>query len=158
MRRATSCCAAYTNAADLSFPSRPRGVTGHLPGRECLAVFETEHQTPYFWNLHYRDVGHALIQGATGSGKSFLAQFIVTHAQKYDPVTVIFDLGGSYDALVARLGGSTWRMGLAHRTFTINPFCLEPTPEHRHFLFSFVRVLLQSSGQHQLTLLEDRDL
>ena len=43
-------------------------------------------------------------------------------------------------------------------TFTINPFCLEPTPEHRHFLFSFVRVLLQSSGQHQLTLLEDRDL
>lgn len=66
--------------------------------RECLAVFETEHQTPYFWNLHYQDVGHALIQGATGSGKSFLAPFIVTHAQKYDPITVIFDHGGSYDA------------------------------------------------------------
>ena len=150
-----------TNAADLSFLfTRHTGqrTSAHLPDRECLAVFETEHQTPYFWNLHYQDVGHALIQGATGSGKSFLAQFIVTHAQKYDPVTVIFDLGGSYDALVTRLGGSTWRMGLSDRTFTINPFCLEPTPEHRHFLFSFVRVLLQSSGQHQLTLLEDRDL
>ncbi|MEO8256851.1 MAG: type IV secretion system protein [Acidobacteriota bacterium] len=39
-----------------------------------------------------------MIQGATGSGKSFLAPFIVTHAQKYDPITVIFDHGGSYDA------------------------------------------------------------
>ena len=57
----------------------------HLGGRECLAVFETEHHTPYLWNLHYQDVGHCLIQGATGSGKSFLTSFIVTHAQKYDP-------------------------------------------------------------------------
>src|SRR5579862_3685983 len=150
-----------TNAADLSFLftlHTGRRRSAHLGERECLAVFETEHQTPYFWNLHYQDVGHTLIQGATGSGKSFLANFIGTHAQKYDPVTVIFDLGGSYEKLVTLLGGSTWRMGLEHRTFTINPFCLPPTQEHLHFLFSFVRVLLQSSGQHQLTLSEDRDL
>ena len=49
-------------------------------------------------------------------------------------------------------------MGLTHRDFTINPFCLEPTPEHLHFLFSFVRVLLQSSGQYRLTMTDDRDL
>lgn len=150
-----------TNVADLSFLftlHTGHRTSEHLGGRACLAVFETAHQTPYFWTLHYQDVGHALIQGATGSGKSFLANFIVLHAQQYDPVTVIFDLGGSYDALVTRLGGSTWRMGLAQRTFTINPFCLAPTPEHLHFLFSFVRVLLQSSGQHHLTLVEDRDL
>jgi type IV secretion system protein VirB4 len=121
-------------------------------------VFETEHQTPYFWNLHHDDVGHALIQGATGAGKSFLVNFILTHAQKYDPTTVIFDLGGSYEKLTSLLAGSLWRMGLAHREFTINPFCLPPTQEHLHFLFSFVRVLLQSSGQYQLTQHDDRDL
>ena len=49
-------------------------------------------------------------------------------------------------------------MGLTDRAFSINPFCLEPTPENLHFLFSFVRVLLQSGGQHQLNLTEDRDL
>jgi type IV secretion system protein VirB4 len=49
-------------------------------------------------------------------------------------------------------------MGLAHRDFTINPFCLEATPEHLHFLFSFVRVLLQASGQYRLTMIDDRDL
>ena len=49
-------------------------------------------------------------------------------------------------------------MGLTDRAFTINPFCLEPTPEHLHFLFSFVRVLLESSGQYRCTLTDDRDL
>jgi type IV secretion system protein TrbE len=150
-----------TNAADLSFLftlQTGQRTSPHLGDRPCLAVFETEHQTPYCWNLHYQDVGHTLIQGATGSGKSFLTNFIITHAQQYDPFTCIFDLGGSYEKLVRQLGGSTWRMGLAHRTFTINPFCLEPTQEHLHFLFSFVRVLIQSSGQHRLSLSEDRDL
>ena len=150
-----------TNVADLSLLCTlhtGQRTSAHLGDRPCLAVFETDHQTPYCWNLHYQDIGHTLIQGATGSGKSFLSNFIVTHAQKYDPFTCIFDLGGSYEKLVTLLGGSTWRLGLTHRTFTINPFCLEPTQENLHFLFSFVRVLIQSSGQYQLTMQEDRDL
>ncbi len=150
-----------TNVADLSFLftlHTGQRTSAHLGGRECLAVFETDHQTPYFWNLHCDDVGHALVLGATGSGKSFLLNFIITHAQKYDPITVIFDLGGSYEKLTTLLGGSVWRMGLANRAFTINPFCLEPTVENRHFLVSFVRVLLQSSGQYRLTMQDDRDL
>jgi type IV secretion system protein VirB4 len=150
-----------TNCADLSFLftlDAGQRTSTHLGGRECLAVFETEHQTPYFWNLHCDDIGHTLLLGATGSGKSFLLNFIITHAQKYDPVTVIFDLGGSYAKLTTLLGGSVWRMGLVHRAFTINPFCLEPTAENRHFLVSFVRVLLQSGGQYRVTMQDDRDL
>ena len=130
----------------------------HLPDHEYLAAFETLQRTPYFWNLHWNDVGHTLILGATGSGKSFLLNFILTHAQKYDPVTVIFDLGGGYGRLAARLNGSSWRIGLTHRDFTINPFCLEPTTENFHFLFSFVRVLLQTGDQCQLTTDDDREL
>jgi len=150
-----------TNVADLSFLFTLHcgaRTSAHLAGRPCLAVLETDHQTPYFWNLHYDDVGHTLVQGATGSGKSFLLNFLVTHVQKYEPFTVIFDLGGSYEGLVRQLGGSAWRVGLAHPEFTINPFCVEPTNDHLHFLFSFVRVLIQASGQHRLTLPEDRDL
>jgi type IV secretion system protein VirB4 len=150
-----------TNIADLSFLftlHTGARTSGHLAGRPCLAVFETEHHTPYFWNLHVDDVGHTLVQGATGSGKSFLLNFIVTHTQKYDPFTVIFDLGGSYEKVTRLLGGSTWRMGLANREFTINPFRLEASQEHLHFLFSFVRVLIQASGQYRLTMTDDRDL
>jgi type IV secretion system protein VirB4 len=150
-----------TNCADLSFLfalHTGERTSARLSDRPCLAAFETEHQTPYFWNLHHGDVGHTLVLGATGSGKSFLLNFVITHAQKYEPVTVIFDLGGGYERLTRALGGSVWRMGLTHRAFTINPFCLESTAEHRHFLVSFVRVLLQSGGQYRVSAQDDRDL
>src|SRR5204863_1663141 len=66
-----------TNYADLScLFSLDRGepTSAHLR-REALALFETPHQTPYFFNLHVQDVGHTVVLGATGSGKSFLLNF-----------------------------------------------------------------------------------
>ncbi len=42
--------------------------------QEYLAVLETSHHTPYFLNLHHRDVAHTVILGRTGSGKSFPAE------------------------------------------------------------------------------------
>src|SRR5439155_6774360 len=39
----------------------------------------------------------------------------------------------------------------------INPFCLPPTRENLHFLFSFCRVLIESSG-YTLTAPDERDL
>jgi len=63
-----------TNYADLSFLfTLHQGETwnNHLRS-EYLAVLETNHGTPYFLNLHYRDVAHSIILGRTGSGKTTL--------------------------------------------------------------------------------------
>ena len=149
-----------TNAADLSFVftlDQGERVSAHLQ-REALAVFETPHRTPYAFNLHVQDVGHTLVLGATGSGKSFLLNFLVTHAQKYEPLTVILDLGHSYRKLAALLEGRYLELGLRHREVTINPFKLEPTPEHLHFLHAFVRVLLEGDDGYRLSELEDREV
>jgi type IV secretion system protein VirB4 len=149
-----------TNYADLSFLftlDRGERVGPHL-GREALAVFETQHQTPYYFNLHVQDVGHALVLGATGSGKSFLLNFLVMHAQKYDPLTVIFDLGHSYRKLATLLDGSYLELGLRQRGVTINPFALEPTLENLHFLHAFTRVLLEGADGYHLSDAEDREL
>ena len=149
-----------TNVADLSFlftldpGSR---LSPHL-GREALAVFETAHHVPYAFNLHVEDVGHTLVLGATGSGKSFLVNFLVTHAQKYDPVTVVLDLGRSYQKLATLLRGRYLEIGLRHTDVTINPFALDPTPEHLHFLHAFVRVLLEGHDAYRLSELEDREV
>ncbi|MBW8712943.1 MAG: hypothetical protein JF632_02535, partial [Acidobacteria bacterium] len=91
-------------------------------------------------------------------GKSFLINFLVTHAQQYDPVTVILDLGHSYRKLATLLRGRYLEVGLRQSDVTINPFALEPTPEHLHFLHAFVRVLLDGDDGYRLSELEDREV
>jgi type IV secretion/conjugal transfer VirB4 family ATPase len=149
-----------TNAADLSVLftfDQGEPVSAHLR-REALAIFETPHGTPYSFNLHVQDVGHTLVLGATGSGKSFLLNFLVTHAQKYDPLTVALDLGHSYRKLSALLEGRYVELALTQADVTINPFAQELTPERLHFLHAFVRVLLEGSDTYRLSDLEDREV
>ena len=112
--------------------------------QEYLGVLETNHGTPYFLNLHYRDVAHSMVLGRTGSGKSFLLNFLITNLQKYDPFTFIFDLGGSFESLTRLVGGTYLRVGLDSADFTLNPFCLPPTKANLDFLALFVKVLLGS--------------
>ncbi|MEP7309340.1 MAG: hypothetical protein ABJA98_27875 [Acidobacteriota bacterium] len=150
-----------THCADLGFLftlDQGQPTAAALGGREALAVLETSHRTPYFYNLHVNDVGHTLVLGATGSGKSFLCNFLVTHAQKYDPMTVIFDVGHSYRKLASALGASYLALGHVPSGVCINPFAHAPTPEHLHFLTAFVRVLLDGDRPSTLTDTDDREL
>jgi len=87
-----------------------------------------------------------MILGRTGSGKSFLLNFLIANLQKYDPYTFIFDLGGSFESLTRLFGGSYLPVGLESSDFTINPFCLAPTKGNLDFLALFVKVLLGSTA------------
>jgi type IV secretion system protein VirB4 len=149
-----------TNAADLSFVFGPHrgGIRNAHLDREYLAVFETNDRTPFYFNLHHQDVAHTVMLGSTGSGKSFLLNFLLTHAQKYEPYTIIFDLGGGYESLTRIFGGTYLPIGVEEQPFTINPFALGATREHLHFLSSFVRVLLESGSSASLTLQEEQGL
>jgi type IV secretion system protein TrbE len=150
-----------TNYADLSFlfTILPGETTNSHLGAEYLAVLETDNATPYFLNLHNGDVAHTLILGMTGSGKSFLCNFILQNAQKYAPFTVIFDIGGSFQSLTTVFGGSYLNVGQESRDFTINPFSLVPNKENLQFLFSFFRVLIEANDQHyRLDFKEERRL
>ena len=148
-----------TNCADLSlvFTLHTGEPHNRHLDQEYLAVLETNHGTPYYLNLHYEDNAHTVILGATGAGKSFLLNFLLTNLQKYRPYTVIFDLGGGYESLTRLFGGSYLQVGVEKRSFTINPFSLPPTKDNLHFLYSFVRVLVESSG-YEVTSADERDL
>ena len=148
-----------TNYADLSLLNSVdcgSPVNPHL-GTEYLAILEGRGGCPYYFNLHVKDVAHTLILGATGSGKSFLLNFLITHLQKYEPFTYIFDLGGSYPSLARLFGASYVALGRAERPFSINPFCLSPTKENLLFLLGFVKVLIESNG-YRLGSEEELDL
>jgi type IV secretion/conjugal transfer VirB4 family ATPase len=130
----------------------------HHLKQEYLAVLETSHHTPYFLNLHHRDIAHTVILGRTGSGKSFLLNFLITNLQKYEPHTFIFDLGGSFGSLTRLFGGSYLRVGLESRDFKINPFALPPSKRNLDFLSVFVRVLAESQGTEGITGGQEREL
>src|SRR5450755_369045 len=149
------------NYADLSFlfTILPGEKTNAHLGTEYLAALETDNSTPYFLNLHNGEVAHTLILGMTGSGKSYFCNFILQNAQKYAPLTFIFDIGGSFQSLTSIFGGSYLNVGQEARDFTINPFSLAPTKENLQFLFSFFRVLVEGNGQrYRLDFKEERRL
>jgi len=146
-----------TNYADYSFlftldSGHPRNA--HLR-QEYLAVLETNHGTPYFFNLHHRDVAHSLVLGRSGVGKSFLLNFLITNLQKYAPHTFIFDLGGSFESLSKLFHGSYISVGVESRGFSINPFALPPSKENFDFLTLFLKVL---AGNAKFDPASDREI
>ena len=103
-------------------------------------------------------MAHTLVLGATGSGKSFTLNFLIQSLQKYQPLTFIFDLGGSYETLTRGFGGTYLNVGLKNPGFTINPFSLAPTHENLNFLYLFVRVLIEANGRYELTPEDEKAL
>jgi type IV secretion system protein VirB4 len=150
-----------TNYADLSFlfTILPGEKTNAHLGTEYLAVLETDNSTPYFLNLHNGEVAHTLILGMTGSGKSYMCSFLLQNAQKYAPLTFIFDIGSSFESVTTIFSGSYLNVGQEARDFTINPFSLPQTKENLQFLFSFFRVLIEGNEQrYRLDFKEERRL
>jgi type IV secretion/conjugal transfer VirB4 family ATPase len=157
------------NAADLAFVfslSHGAQTNAHLRV-EYLALLETQHRTLYYFHLHHQDIGHSLVLGKTGSGKSFLLNFLATALQKYGGYTYFFDLGGSFKGITQLFGGTYLRIGveeagerdpLAPPPVRINPFSLAPTPENLEFLFAFLRVLIEGQDGFHLTVGDDREL
>jgi type IV secretion/conjugal transfer VirB4 family ATPase len=149
-----------SNYADLSFLFTVDGGSQWNPHleREYLAVLESTHGTPYYLNIHSGDVAHTLLLGATGSGKSFTLSSTLQAVQKYDPLTFIFDLGGSYETLTRAFGGTYLNVGMKSPGFTINPFSLAPAHENMNFLYLFLRVLIEAGGRYELTPEDEKAL
>ena len=86
---------------------------------------------------HVGEVGHAVLLGSSGSGKSFFLNDQIAQAQKYGGQTFVLDEGGSYKQLTLAAGGSYLSVRGDDITFSINIFRLNPTPANRQFQFQF---------------------
>ena len=88
----------------------PEG-NAHLDGPP-LIVTRTEGATPFRLVTHLGDVGHTLIVGPTGMGKSVLLATLVLQFRRYPGSRVFaFDMGGSMRATVLGLGGEHYDLG-----------------------------------------------
>ncbi|MER8524040.1 conjugal transfer protein TrbE [Mesorhizobium sp. M1076] len=77
-----------------------------------LLVAETSGSTPFRLSTHVDDVGHMLIVGPTGAGKSVLLALIALQFRRYAGAQVyVFDKGNSARAATLAMGGDHHGLG-----------------------------------------------
>ena len=77
----------------------------HLDGPP-LFFADTEGSTPFRFSTHVGDVGHTLIVGPTGTGKSVLLALMALQFRRYaDAQVFAFDFGGSIRCATLAMGG-----------------------------------------------------
>jgi len=82
----------------------------------ALIQAQTDGTTPFRLNLHIGDVGHTLVVGPTGAGKSVLLSLLAMQWKRYAGAQVfIFDKGRSARSATLAMGGSHVDLGSADR-------------------------------------------
>ena len=77
-----------------------------------LLYGRTEGSTPFRLSLHVGDVGHTLVVGPTGAGKSVLLALTALQFRRYENSQVFaFDLGGSIRAAALAMSGDWHDLG-----------------------------------------------
>ncbi|MGB3898055.1 MAG: conjugal transfer protein TrbE [Mesorhizobium sp.] len=81
-------------------------------GAPPLLYGRTEGSTPFRFSLHVGDVGHTLVVGPTGAGKSVLLALMALQFRRYVGSQVFaFDFGGSIRASALAMGGDWHDLG-----------------------------------------------
>jgi len=86
-------------------------IDHHLDGPPLLTV-QTAGHTPFRLATHIGDVGHMMVVGPTGAGKSVLLALMALQFRRYpDAQIYIFDKGGSARAAVLAMNGAHHSLG-----------------------------------------------
>ncbi|MFT8988707.1 MAG: conjugal transfer protein TrbE [Gluconobacter albidus] len=81
-------------------------------GAPPLLYGKTEGSTPFRFSIHVGDVGHTLVVGPTGAGKSVLLALMALQFRRYAHAQVFaFDFGGSIRAAAIAMGGDWHDLG-----------------------------------------------
>jgi type IV secretion system protein TrbE len=92
-----------------------------------LFFARTEGSTPFRFSLHVGDVGHTLIVGPTGAGKSVLLAVMALQFRRYERAQIFaFDFGGSIRAAALACGGDWHDLGGALSEESAEPVALQP--------------------------------
>ncbi|MCA1373609.1 MULTISPECIES: conjugal transfer protein TrbE [unclassified Bradyrhizobium] len=104
------------------------GEAGDLHFKGPPLLFgKTEGSTPFRFSLHVGDVGHTLLVGPTGAGKSVLLALMALQFRRYPNSQVFaFDFGGSIRAAALAMGGDWHDLGGALSDESEKPVALQP--------------------------------
>lgn len=87
------------------------GMCRHLSA-PALGQTQTVGSTPFRLNIHVDDVGHTMVVGPTGAGKSVFLNFLAMQARGFKNSRIfVFDKGGSSRCVAAGVGGAFYDLG-----------------------------------------------
>ena len=93
----------------------------HLGGPPLLYA-TTENHTPFRLVTHQGDVGHTLVVGPTGAGKSVLLNLLSLQFKRYAEAQIFtFDKGGSSRAVINALDGDFYELGETEMGLVFQP-------------------------------------
>ncbi|MBL4818868.1 MAG: conjugal transfer protein TrbE [Deltaproteobacteria bacterium] len=118
----------------------------HLKGPPHMIV-KTRGSTPFRLSTNIGDVGHTLIIGPTGAGKSVLLSFMALQWLRYDGAQVyIFDKGGSARASTLAVGGDYFVPGSEGGNLCFQPLSRVDEEGERSWASDWVSELLELNG------------
>ncbi len=122
----------------------------HLDGPPLFHA-RTEGSTPFRFSHHVGDVGHTLMVGPTGAGKSVLLALMALQFRRYPASQVFaFDFGGSIRAAALAMGGDFHDLGQAlageERGLTLQPLEGIDDPAERAWAQAWLVDLLAREG------------
>jgi type IV secretion system protein VirB4 len=134
-------------------PSRNAHLTsectkrGHAGAQPPLMFARTAGTTPFRFDLHQGDVGHTMIVGPTGSGKSVLLNTIALQWLRYPEAQVFyFDKGASSRASTLLTGGQFFVLGGDQSDLAFQPLADLEGPEDKTWAQEWVQDIVSAEG------------
>jgi len=124
--------------------SGPR-VDPHLGGAPLLLA-HTDGATPFRLSLHVGDVGHTMIVGPTGAGKSAFLSFMAAQWLRYSGARVVFfDKGRSARAMTHALGGHWHALG-SGSDYALQPLASIDEPTEAAWAADWIGACVEGAG------------
>lgn len=133
-------------AAFSPFHTFPAGFASGNHWGDAVALLKTNARSPYFFNFHKGDLGHTLIIGPSGGGKTVLLNFLMAQAEKTGARQIFIDKDRGAQIFVQASGGTylALRNGVATGFSPLKALC--DTPGDKSFLSIFIRQLVRADG------------
>jgi type IV secretion system protein VirB4 len=139
------------------WPGLPHNPSPFFPPRTPpLMQVATDGATPFRFHLHAGDVGHTLLVGATGAGKSTFVGLTVAQWQRYaapdgttalGAQTYVFDVGYSHWLLCQAAGGQHYDIGAGRvDALAFQPLADVDVSSERAWAASWLEMLFELQG------------